>query len=51
MVQAFCDQVVAKLDEKSCVGKRNHEVWLDFAREKCTGQFYIVDSEGFHGMH
>jgi len=50
MVPAFCDQVVAKLDEESCIGKRNLEVWLDFAQEKCTGRFYIVGSEGFHEM-
>ena len=50
MVPAFCDQVVAKLDEESCIGKRNLEVWLDIAWEKCTGQFYIVDSEGFYEM-
>ena len=50
MVSAFCDQVVAKLGEESCIGKRNLEVWLDIAWEKCTGQFYIVGSEGFHEM-
>ena len=50
VVPAFCDQVVAKLDEESCIGKRNLEVWLDFAQEKCTGRFYIEGSEGFHEM-
>ena len=34
MVPAFCDQVVAKLDEESCIRK--------IAREKCTGRFYIA---------
>ena len=45
MVPAYCDQVVAELDEESCLGKRNLE---DIAREKCTGQFFIVVSEGIH---
>ena len=51
MVPDFCDQVVAKLDEESCTGKRNLKISLDIVWEKCTGRFYIVSSDGFHAMH
>ena len=36
---------------ESCTGKRNLEIPLDISREKSTGKFYIVGSEGFHEMH
>ena len=48
MVPEFCDQVVAKLDEESCIGKRDRKISLDIVREMCTGRFYIVGSEEFH---
>ena len=47
MVPVFCDQVVAMLVVKSDTGKRNLAISLDIVREKCTGRFYIVGSEGF----
>ena len=28
MVPVFCDQVVAKLDEESCTGKRKLNIWI-----------------------
>ena len=51
VVPVFCNQVVAKLDVESDTGKRNLEISLDIVREKCTGRFYIVGSEGFQQMH
>ena len=36
MLPAFCDQVVVKLVDESCTGKRNLKVSLDIVREKCT---------------
>ena len=50
MVPVFCDQVGAKLVVEFDTGKRNIEISLDIFREKCTGRFYIVDSEGFQQM-
>ena len=50
MVPVFCDQVVAMLVVKSDTGKRNLAISLDIVREKCTGRFYIVGSEGFQEM-
>ena len=50
VVPVFCNQVVAKLDVESDTGKRNLEISLDIVREKCTGRFYIVGSEGFQQM-
>ena len=50
MVPVFCDQVVAMLVVKSDTGKRNLAISLDIVREKCTGRFYIVGSEGFQQM-
>ena len=50
MVPVFCDQVVTMLVVESDTGKRNLEFSLDIVREKCTGRFYIVGSEGFQQM-
>ena len=50
MVPTFCDQVVAELVVESDTGKRNLEISMDNVREKCTGRFYIVGSEGFQQM-
>ena len=50
MVPAFYNQVVAKLADKSCTGKRNLKISLDIVEDKCTGRFYIVGSEGFQQM-
>ena len=51
MVPAFCGQVVAKLAVESCTAKRNLTTLLNTVREKCTGGFYIVGSNGFQQMH
>ena len=48
---SFCDQAVAKLVVESDTGKINLNISLDIVREKCTGIFYIVGSEGFQQMH
>ena len=50
MVPVFCDQVGAKLVVEFDTGKRNIEISLDIFREKCTGRFYIVGSDGFQQM-
>ena len=47
VVAAVCDQLVSKLDDGSCTGKRNLALPLDVVREICTGRFYIVGSEEF----
>ena len=47
IVLGFCDQVVAKLDEESCTGKRNLALQLEVVREFCTVRFYIAGSEEF----
>ena len=50
MVPVFCDQVVTMLVVESDTGKKNLEISLDIVREKCTGRFYIIGSDGFHEM-
>ena len=47
IVLDFCDQLVYKLDDESCKGKRNLSLPLKVVREFCTVIFYIVDSEEF----
>ena len=51
MVPVFCDQVEAKWVVESDTGGKNLEISLDIFREKCTGRFYILGSEGFQQMH
>ena len=43
----FCNQLVTKLDDRSCTGKRNLALLLEIVREFCTVRFYIVGSEEF----
>ena len=47
IVLDFCDQLVSKLDDESCTGKRNLALPLKIIREFCTVIFYIVGSEEF----
>ena len=45
IVPDFCDQLVSKLDDESCTGKRYLSLPSEVVREFCTVRFYIAGSE------